>query len=102
MVEAFPEGNMAHLSAESGLYCRVFTEGMFGIVPSGLHSFDLTPRLPKEWNEMSLEHIKAFGDDFSILIERENLKIRVKIINKKGKVIFNKLQKPGQTASIKL
>ena len=102
VVEAFPEGNMAHLSAESGLYCRVFTEGMFGIVPSGLHSFDLTPRLPKEWNEMSLEHIKAFGDDFSILIERENLKIRVKIINKKGKVIFNKLQKPGQTASIKL
>ncbi|HNW55174.1 MAG TPA: hypothetical protein PKN21_12940, partial [Bacteroidales bacterium] len=30
-VEAYPEGGQRHLSAESGLYCRVFTEGLFGI-----------------------------------------------------------------------
>ncbi len=28
IVEAWPEGNMAHLSAESALYCRIFTEGL--------------------------------------------------------------------------
>lgn len=46
VVEAYPEGNMAHLSAESGLYCRVFTDGMFGIVPTGLKIFKFMPRLP--------------------------------------------------------
>ena len=29
-VEAWPEGSQRHLSAESGLYCRVITEGLFG------------------------------------------------------------------------
>jgi hypothetical protein len=28
-VEAYPEGSQRHLSAESGLYCRIFTEGLF-------------------------------------------------------------------------
>jgi hypothetical protein len=37
-VEAYPEGNQRHLSAESGLYCRIFTEGMFGIRPTGFNS----------------------------------------------------------------
>lgn len=34
-IEAWPEGNQRHLSAESGLYCRIFTEGLFGIRPTG-------------------------------------------------------------------
>jgi hypothetical protein len=34
-VEAYPEGNQAHLSAESALYCRVYLEGLFGIQPKG-------------------------------------------------------------------
>ena len=46
-VEAYPEGNQRHLSAESGLYCRIFTEGLFGIRPTGLNSFTFTPQLPK-------------------------------------------------------
>jgi len=77
VVEAYPEGNMAHLSAESGLYCRVFTEGMFGIVPTGLKSFECTPRLPKEWDHMSLKNIKAFGEDFNIEVKRSDKKLRV-------------------------
>ena len=47
-VEAWPEGGQRHLSAESGLYGRIITEGIFGIRPTGLHSFTLTPRLPQE------------------------------------------------------
>ncbi len=70
VVEAYPEGAMAHLSAESGLYCRVFTEGLFGIYPTGLHSFEFTPRLPKAWPSMELNHVKAFGEDFNIKVER--------------------------------
>lgn len=30
-VEAYPEGNRRHLSAESALYCRVITDGLFNI-----------------------------------------------------------------------
>jgi len=49
-VEANPEGDQRHLSAESGLYCRVVTEGLFGIEPTGFNTFNCTPRLPKGWN----------------------------------------------------
>lgn len=42
-VEAWPEGGQRHLSAESGLYGRIITEGVFGIRPTGLHSFSMIP-----------------------------------------------------------
>ncbi|MBR4756135.1 MAG: hypothetical protein IK076_04270, partial [Bacteroidales bacterium] len=59
-----------HLSAESGLYCRAIIEGMFGIRPTGLKSFRLTPRLAEGWNDMALKHIRAFGGDFDIDVRR--------------------------------
>lgn len=94
-VEAWPEGNQRHLSAESGLYGRIFTEGMFGIRPTGLHSFSLTPRLPEEWDRMAFRRIKAFGADFDIIVERvKGEMIRVKI-EKAGKIVLNKKIKSG-------
>lgn len=69
-VEAWPEGNQRHLSAESGLYCRIYTEGLFGIRPTGFRSFEFTPRLPPGWDRMALRRIRAFGSDFDILVER--------------------------------
>lgn len=100
-VEAWPEGGQRHLSAESGLYGRIVTEGIFGIRPTGLHSFTLTPRLPEEWNEMSLRHIRAFGSDFDIRVARENGKIRV-VVEKDGKSVVNKRIKEGDSLSCKL
>lgn len=46
-IEAWPEGNQRHLSAESGLYGRIITEGLFGIRPVGFKAFTLTPHLPQ-------------------------------------------------------
>jgi len=69
-VEAYPEGNQRHLSAESGLYCRIYTEGMFGMRPLGFTSFNCTPRLPKEWNEMALRNIHSFGNVFDLEVTR--------------------------------
>ena len=69
-VEAYPEGGQAHLSAESALYCRVVVEGMFGLVPTGLRSFQLTPRLPRAWNNMALRRLTAFGTTFDIEVQR--------------------------------
>lgn len=101
-VEAWPEGNQRHLSAESGLYGRIFTEGMFGIRPTGLHSFSLTPRLPEDWDHMALRKVKAFGADFDIVVERvkgETLRIK---IEKGGKTILNKKVKSGATILCKI
>lgn len=70
MIEAWPEGSQRHLSAESGLYCRIVTEGIFGIRPTGLSSFTLTPSMPSSWDRMALRHIKAFGRDFDISVSR--------------------------------
>ena len=79
-VEAWPEGNQRHLSAESALYCRIITEGLLGFRPTGLNSFSLTPQLPKAWDRMSLGNMKAFGNkkiDFKI--SREGDKINVSV-----------------------
>lgn len=80
-IEAWPEGNQRHLSGESALYCRIITEGLFGIRPSGFKTFTLTPRLPGNWNNMALQHIKGFASDFDILVERSGENIQVTIKN---------------------
>ncbi len=100
VVEAFPEGNMAHLSAESGLYCRVFTEGLFGITPTGFDRFTIQPRLPKDWNEMALRHVRLFGKDFDIEIQRSGTKMNVLIKDANtGKLIRKKIIKGDKPVS---
>lgn len=71
-VEAWPEGFQRHLSAESGLYCRIITEGLFGIRPTGIRSFDLKPSMPSSWKRMTLRHVRAFGSDFDIEVKRRS------------------------------
>lgn len=100
-IEAFPEGSQRHLSAESGLYCRIITEGLFGIRPTGFKDFELSPRLPKGWNEMSLKHIRAFGDDFDINVKRKENKLEIEVVYRNGKI--KKLTcKEGETLKMKL
>lgn len=100
-IEAWPEGNQRHLSAESGLYCRIITEGMFGIRPTGFKSFVLTPRLPAEWNQMSLHKIQAFGSSFDVEIQRAGEKLQVTVLNQ-GKVCMKKTIKEGDSLMVKL
>ena len=100
-IEAWPEGNQRHLSAESGLYCRIITEGMFGIRPTGFKSFVLTPRLPAEWNQMSLHKIQAFGSSFDVEIQRIGEKLQVTVLNQ-GKVCMKKTIKEGDSLMVKL
>ncbi|MBP3966568.1 hypothetical protein [Paenibacillus lignilyticus] len=78
-VEAFPEGNQRHLSAESALYCRIFTEGVFGIKPTGLNSFTCAPQLPAEWNNMTLRSIQAFGRSFDLHVTRVHNGLRIQV-----------------------
>lgn len=103
-IEAWPEGagSMRQLSAESGLYCRIFTEGLFGIRPTGLRSFDLTPSLPSDWDRAALRHIRAFGCDFDIEISRiSHGMLDVTVRHRDGSARTFKA-KPGTTLHISL
>ncbi len=101
-IEAWPEGDQRHLSAESGLYCRIFTEGLFGIRPTGFKTFDLTPRLPKDWDYANLNSVRAFGSDFDIKVNRiGDDRLDVKIMQN-GKSVLNKKIKEGTTIKVSL
>lgn len=100
-IEAWPEGNQRHLSAESGLYCRIITEGMFGIRPTGFRSFTMTPRLLAEWDHISLKSVRAFGSDFDISVVRDGEKLAVSVTTGE-KVVLKKTIKEGQTLTVSL
>lgn len=86
-VEAWPEGNQRHLSTESALYCRIMTEGLFGIRPIALNAFKLTPQLPEGWNTMSLKRICAFGATFDIEVKRNKGNALQVLIKKDNNII---------------
>lgn len=81
VVEAWPEGNMAHLSAESALYCRIFTEGLLGIEAGGLDRFWICPRLPETWDRLELRHMKAFGGDWTIRLRRRGPELWLDVLD---------------------
>lgn len=100
-IEAWPEGGQRHLSAESGLYGRIITEGLFGIRPTGFKSFSITPQLPEEWKQMKLKNIHAFDSDFDVEVVRtgpQSMKVYITSHGKKQ----TKTLKAGETAHITL
>lgn len=101
-IEAWPEGSQRHLSAESGLYARIITEGLFGIRPTGLRSFTLTPRLPEDWDYMRLSNICAFGSRFDIDVTRTGADRIVVAITEQGRRILNRTIRSGQSVNLKL
>ena len=102
VVEAWPEGGQRHLSAESGLYCRIITEGLLGFRPTGFRSFTLTPQMPTEWNEYSMQGIHACTDSpISINVSRSGKGRLMVKIEKDGKTIRTFTVKPGETIKVK-
>lgn len=101
-VEAWPEGNQRHLSAESALYCRIVTEGLFGFRPTGLSSFAITPQLPESWDKMELKNIIAFGNksiDINISKTTKGIKTDIYV---NGKRVKSQTGKNGQKIDCKL
>ncbi|MBK3516191.1 glucosidase family protein [Carboxylicivirga marina] len=101
-VEAYPENNQRHLSAESALYCRVFLEGLFGIRSTGFHSFTITPQLPEEWDYMNIKNVHGFGKQFDIEVSKKNKKVQVLIKDTNGKTLYRKTVANGGSFSVKL
>jgi hypothetical protein len=100
-VEAWPENGMAHLSAESALYCRLFTEGILGLEPTGFHSFTLRPNLPSAWNHLAIKSIQAFNTSFDIDLCRSKNKLHLKVV-RQGKVVVQRIVQQNTTVEIKL
>ncbi len=98
-VEAWPEGNQRHLSAESALYCRVITEGLWGIRPEGLHAFSCTPRLPEGWNEMQLSRIHLMGQIYDLRVVRKAGRIEIQV-KENGVVILDEPYREGTAVRI--
>jgi hypothetical protein len=79
-IEAWPEGDQRHLSAESALYGRIYVEGLFGFRPTGLRSFRIKPNLPTSWNGAALRRLHACGSTVSIEIMRLQGKIKIRLL----------------------
>ena len=99
-IEAFPENNMKHLSAESALYCRIVTEGLLGIEPMGFNKTQLSPSLPDGWDFLSLKNVFIAGAPMDISINRRKGKLLVRVENK-GQVLLNKTIKIGASTLVK-
>ncbi len=100
VIEAYPENNMRHLSAESALYCRIFTEGLLGFEQTGFHSFEITPQLPKELNSFKLSGIHMNDTEFTIEMQRtQNNKIDLKVYTPE-KMLVSKNSTPREKVSV--
>ena len=93
---------MRQLSAESGLYCRIFTEGLFGIRPTGFRSFEMTPSLPAAWDRAAFAPYTGFRGDFDLEIERvasDRLRVTLRRQDKNPQI---HILKSGMTLRISL
>lgn len=100
-VEAWPEGGQAHLAAESALYCRIFTEGLFGIEPTGFRSFRCRPRLPDAWPSMALRRMMAFGGPYDLAVTRTPAGLRL-TVRRGPKAVFDETRPAGQAFHVQL
>ena len=73
VVEAYPEGNMRHLSGESGLFCRIVTEGLLKLWPEGNKKFRITPTLPGQLTHLKLDGWCLAGHRVCVELERGHL-----------------------------
>ena len=95
----YPDEDAIDMLCPGSLYPRVFTEGMFGIVPTGLDSFECTPWLPKAWPRMALRDLRAFGRAWDLVVERagDQQKVTVRSV---GKTVMTGRGPAGKTYSV--
>lgn len=101
LIEADSEFNESQLSAESALYCRIFTEGLFGIRPTSLDSFTCKPALPKEWSRMAVNRVQAFGRSWNLEVSRIHEEIHVRVTDPSGRPIYDASGESGKSHTIR-
>jgi hypothetical protein len=97
----YPDEDAIDMLCPGSLYPRVFTEGMFGIVPSSLESFECKPWLPKDWPKMALRDVHAFGRIWDLLVEREGDQQKITVTSH-DQTILTETGPVGKTYSVNL
>ncbi|GGC15814.1 MULTISPECIES: six-hairpin glycosidase-like protein [Dyadobacter] len=92
-VEAYPENDMRHLSAESALYCRIFLEGLLGLEQTGFCSFSITPQLSQHLPKLTLRNLHLGDLIVSIQLELTGDNKVITKIYKGEKLIVNTIGK---------
>jgi hypothetical protein len=95
----YPDEDAIDMLCPGSLYPRVFTEGVFGIVPTGLDSFECTPWLPKAWPRMALRDVRAFGRAWDLVVEREGALQKV-TVSIGGAVVMTGIGPAGKTYTV--
>ena len=98
----YPDEDAIDMLRPGSLYPRVFIEGAFGVVPTGLDSFECAPWLPNAWPKMALRDMRAFGHAWDLVVERVDGKQKVTVSNasKYKEVIFADVGPAGKTYSV--
>jgi hypothetical protein len=97
----YPDEDAIDMLCPGSLYPRVFTEGLFGIVPQGLSTFDCTPWLPAAWPRMALRDQRAFGRSWDLVVEREGMLQKVTVTSG-GKTLFTATGPAGKCYRVEL
>ena len=97
----YPDEDAIDMLCPGSLYPRVFTEGMFGIVPTGLDSFECTPWLPKAWPRMALRDLRAFGRAWDVVVERDGEQQKITVTSG-GTTVLSATGPAGKTYPVTL
>lgn len=97
----YPDEDAIDMLCPGSLYPRVFTEGMFGIVPTGLDSFECTPWLPRDWPRMALRDVRAFGKAWDLVVEREGDRQKTTVVCE-DRMILSETGPAGKTYQVDL
>ncbi len=97
----YPDEDAIDMLCPGSLYPRVFTEGLFGIVPTGLDAFECTPFLPENWPRMALREVKAFGATWDLMVEREGKHQKV-TVTRGGQTLYSGSAPAGTVHAISL
>ncbi|NJN28353.1 MAG: six-hairpin glycosidase-like protein [Cyclobacteriaceae bacterium] len=100
-IEAYPENNMKHLSAESALYCRVILEGILGFEQTAFDEFSIVPQLSEELSKLKLSNLHIGDNSITIelLLAKEKVQAKISVDGKKKrKGVYN----IGEIISVKI
>lgn len=97
----YPDEDAIDMLCPGSLYPRVFTEGLFGITPTGLDAFECTPFLPANWPRMALRDVKAFGSTWDLVVTREGDRQNVTVTSR-GRTVYSESAPAGKVHAISI
>ncbi len=95
----YPDEDAVDMLCPGSLYPRVFTEGLFGIVPTGFDSFECTPWLPRAWPRMALRDMRAFDRSWNLVVERAGDQQAIKVTSG-GRTVMTGVGPAGKTYAV--